>query len=191
VVGEGDLLTTTQHYIKTADSAAWLNSWLSAAGTRVESTLRPHVTRERNNWQGSSSSSSSSGIYSYACSLVHSELSWWGLKKATCNCMSHICITAVTTALGHLYQLAVTTALDLSIHWQGTPSISSCNCVALHNYPEMCPPVAVVISTLPSCQTASPYSIRYLSKQPAIGTDKQPAAADVEHPTEHPVLQGC
>jgi hypothetical protein len=78
VVGEGDLLTTTQHYIKTADSAAWLNSWLSAAGTRVESTLRPHVTRERNDWQGSSSSS---GIYSYACSLVHSELSWWGLKS--------------------------------------------------------------------------------------------------------------
>jgi hypothetical protein len=28
-----------------------------------------------------SSSSSSSGIYSYACSLVHSELSWWGIKS--------------------------------------------------------------------------------------------------------------
>jgi hypothetical protein len=27
-------------------------------------------------------SSSSSGIYSYACSLVHSELSWWGLKSS-------------------------------------------------------------------------------------------------------------
>jgi hypothetical protein len=25
-------------------------------------------------------SSSSSGIYSYACSLIHSEPSWWGLK---------------------------------------------------------------------------------------------------------------
>jgi uncharacterized membrane protein len=27
-------------------------------------------------------SSNSSGIYSYACSLVHSELSWWGLKSS-------------------------------------------------------------------------------------------------------------
>jgi hypothetical protein len=25
---------------------------------------------------------SSSGIYSYTCSLVHSELSWWGLKSS-------------------------------------------------------------------------------------------------------------
>jgi hypothetical protein len=24
----------------------------------------------------------SSGIHSYACSLVHSELSWWGLKSS-------------------------------------------------------------------------------------------------------------
>jgi hypothetical protein len=26
--------------------------------------------------------SSSNGIYSYACSLVHSEQSWWGLKSS-------------------------------------------------------------------------------------------------------------
>jgi hypothetical protein len=26
--------------------------------------------------------SSSGGIYSYVCSLVHSELSWWGLKSS-------------------------------------------------------------------------------------------------------------
>jgi hypothetical protein len=36
-------------------------------------------------------SSSSSGIHSCACSLVHSELSWWGLK-ALCIYMSHICM---------------------------------------------------------------------------------------------------
>jgi hypothetical protein len=30
----------------------------------------------------SSSSSSSGGICSHACSLVHSELSWWGLKSS-------------------------------------------------------------------------------------------------------------
>jgi hypothetical protein len=46
-------------------------------------------------------SSSSSGIPSYACSLVHSELSWWD-SKALCIYMSHICIMAVTTALDHL-----------------------------------------------------------------------------------------
>jgi hypothetical protein len=43
---------------------------------------------------------STSGIHSYACSLVHSELSC-GDRNALCICMSHICITAVTTALLH------------------------------------------------------------------------------------------
>jgi hypothetical protein len=51
---------------------------------------------------GRLASSSSSGTDSYACSLVHSELSWWGLQKLFCIYMSHICIIAVTTALDHL-----------------------------------------------------------------------------------------
>jgi hypothetical protein len=37
---------------------------------------------------------------SKSSSLIDSELSWWG-PKALCIYMSHICITAVTTALGH------------------------------------------------------------------------------------------
>jgi hypothetical protein len=36
----------------------------------------------------------------HAFSLVHNELSWWGLK-ALCIYISHICIVAVTTALDH------------------------------------------------------------------------------------------
>jgi hypothetical protein len=37
----------------------------------------------------SSSSSSSGGIYSYACSLVRSELSWWGLKSSLQSHVAH------------------------------------------------------------------------------------------------------
>jgi hypothetical protein len=53
-----------------------------------------HVTRvARFGWLDSS-------IHSYACSLVHSELSWWGLESSW-HFMSHIRIVTVTTALDH------------------------------------------------------------------------------------------
>jgi hypothetical protein len=35
-------------------------------------------------------SSNSSGMHSYACSLVHSELSWWGLKSSLHLHVAHI-----------------------------------------------------------------------------------------------------
>jgi hypothetical protein len=37
------------------------------------------------------------GIFSYACSLVHSEQSWWALKRSMIF-VWHTCIIAVTTA---------------------------------------------------------------------------------------------
>jgi hypothetical protein len=65
-----------------------------------------------------SSSSSSSGIYSYACSLVQSELSWWD-SKALCIYMSHTRI------------MAVTTVLYISSTYQGNDEYDTCSFLAV------------------------------------------------------------
>jgi hypothetical protein len=43
----------------------------------------------------------SSGIHSYACSLVHTERSWWGLESSL-HLHVDTYMIAVTTALGHI-----------------------------------------------------------------------------------------
>jgi hypothetical protein len=53
----------------------------------------------------------------YACSPVHSELSWWGLKSS-CICMSHICIIAVTTALNLPFNMHSVNLVPHIAFWQ-------------------------------------------------------------------------
>jgi hypothetical protein len=63
-------------------------------------------------------SSSGGGVHGYACSLVYSELSRWGLKSSFLY-MSHMCTIAVTTALDQ--------------HINAAASCGKCRSVS-HNY---------------------------------------------------------